>query len=57
MQFTILGTTVMIVRHRKVAHPPVDRHVRGARTPEEVLEATRRKALELQALGDTRIFF
>lgn len=57
MQFTILGTTVMIVRHRKVAQPPVDRHVRGARTPEEVLEATRRKALELQALGDTRIFF
>ena len=57
MQFTILGTTVMIVRNRKVADAPPSPHVGTLRTPEALLEVARRKALELQALGDTRIFY
>ncbi|HWI62651.1 MAG TPA: hypothetical protein VNT75_12470 [Symbiobacteriaceae bacterium] len=57
MQFTILGTTVMIVRNRKVEGALPDPHVGTLRTPEELLEVARRKALELQALGDTRMFY
>lgn len=57
MQFTVLGTTVIIIRNREVLEAPMDPEFHKASTPEELLEITRRKALELQALGDTRVFF
>lgn len=57
MQFTILGTTVIIVRNRKVTEAPLDPLRHKVRTPEEMLEIARAKALQLQAMGDTRIFF
>ena len=47
----------MIVRNRKVEGALPDPHVGTLRTPEELLEVARRKALELQALGDTRMFY
>ena|GEM_PF-3726379 len=57
MQFTILGTSVTVVRNRKPGRTKPDSLVHKVRTPEEMLELTRREALKLQALGDTRIFY
>jgi len=57
VQFTILGTSVTVVRNRKPGRTKPDSLVHKVRTPEEMLELTRREALKLQALGDTRIFY
>lgn len=57
MQFTILGTSVTVIRNRKPVKTQPDPLVHKVRTPEEMLELTRKEALKLQALGDTRIFY
>ena len=57
MQFTILGTTVIIIKDRKVTEAPLDPQRHKAQKPEDLLALARAKALQLQSMGDSRTFF